>query len=644
LQGENRILLGTDQISQLFREAVLAREDSRFYQHHGVDLIGIGRALVSDFSGHKLWQGGSTITQQLARNSFDLGGRTLSRKILEAFVATRIDLSLPKEQILTDYVNRIYFGSGYYGLETASRAYFGKPAAKLNLPEAATLAGLIRSPNRYSPLNNPAGAIKQRNEVLDRMAELHKLSPDQLANAKATPLKVAEHRPATNQQNYAVDALYRELQTLVSQDAIDSGGLRIYSTLDPNLQQTAENAVEACISQIEHNPGYRHPIRSSVESSEDQDRTNYLQGAVLVMDNRSGAIRALVGGRSYHESKYNRALQAVRPVGSTFKPFIYAAAYMHGFFPGMLINDGPIQPNELPSAPNWNPTNSDHSNRGMLPLRDGLILSRNTMTIRVGERVGLGTVRDLAKKLEVARSIPPLPSTYLGSFGTTVKEITAAYSVFPAGGVHREPYLIDRIDDQDGNVIYQAHPAAKEVLNPSIAWMVSQTLRGVLERGTGASVKSLGFDKIAAGKTGTTDDVKDAWFVGYTNTLTCGVWVGFDQPETIEQKGYGATLALPIWAKIIEKAPKQRYPDGEFPAPEPLVQVRLCAVSNQLATDRCESAGTSYEISLPQSLCPKQQCTVHRGSVLPRLLDDRERDQSLPSRIFRVFRNLFGEK
>jgi penicillin-binding protein 1A len=644
LYGENRILLESNQISPLFKKALLAREDARFFEHHGIDFVGVFRALGSNLMHFTLLQGGSTITQQLARNSFDLGGKTFSRKILEAFVALRIEQSFTKDQILDFYTNRIYFGSGYYGLETASQAYFGKPAANVNLAEAATLAGLIRSPNRYSPQKNPNGATIQRNEVLDRMVELNMITASEAETAKSTVLKTANKRTSVPQQNYAMDALYRELEGIVSQDEIDAGGLRIYTTLDPVLQQAAESSVESWLQQVEKRTDYKHPRKSGYT---DADRaaeapTAYLQGSTIVLDNRSGGIRALVGGRDFRDSKFNRALQASRPIGSTFKPFVYAAAYGQGLFPGTLISDDPLQLGEVRTAPRWAPNNSDGTNRGQLPARDGLIFSRNTMTVRVGEKATLDKVQALANLAGFGSDIPKVPAIYLGAFGSTVKDVTAAYSALAGGGVRREPYLIERIDDQDGNIIYQAHPQQRQILSPAIAWMVAQTLRGVIERGTAASAKSLGLDRIAAGKTGTTDEYKDAWFVGFTNSLTCGVWVGFDQPQTIEQKGYGATLALPIWVRIMEKAPRQQYPDGEFPAPEKLVQVQLCSVSNQLATADCQAAGTAYQIALPQSMCPQQGCLVHQGRLLNPDEEPPRNQGNFPQRFFRSLQNLFG--
>ncbi len=644
LYGENRILVNVNQVAPLFKKALLAREDSRFYEHHGVDVVGVSRAFTSNLSHFTLLQGGSTITQQLARNSFDLGKRDLSRKILEAFMACRIELTFSKDEILDYYVNRIYFGSGYYGLEAAARAYFGKSASQVNLAEAATLAGLIRSPNRYSPINNATGAVAQRNEVLDRMAELGYVSSSEAAAARATPLKIAGKKSSVPQQNYAMDALYRELQGIVSQDEIDSGGLKIYTTLDPALQLAADSAVDSCLTQIEDKADYKHPRKSAFTDADraNEEATPYLQGAALVIDNHTGGIRAIVGGRDYKDSKFNRALQATRSVGSTAKPFIYAAAYESGLFPGSQISDNPIRPGEVTEAPRWNPANSDGSSRGILPLRDGLIFSRNTMTIRVGEHVGLGKIQSLLTETGLSNNIPKFPSIYLGAFGSTLKDVTAAYSAFPSGGVRREPYLIERIDDKEGHVLYQARPVQRQILKPAISWMVAETLQGVLSRGTAASAKSLGLDRTAAGKTGTTDEYRDAWFIGFTNSLTCGVWVGFDQPQTIEQRGYGAALALPIWVRVMEKTSKTKYPDGDFPPPEPVVQAELCSVSNEIATDECRSAGTAYQISLPQSISPSQSCQVHRGEPInpnPQPADNRG---DLKQRFLDSLKHLFG--
>jgi len=326
LAGANRLKVSLNEVSPLFIAAVLAREDSRFYEHKGIDWRGILRALVRDILSGSAKEGASSITQQLARNSLPLGGRTISRKLLEAMVALRIERQFTKQQILELYVNRIYFGNGCYGVETASQSYFGKSAAQLNLPEAALLAGLIRGPNRFSPLKNPEGAAEQRNVVLDRLVALKKLSPAQAEEAKRAKISTHPKRLPFIQENYAMDAVQRDLNGLLTQDQIDDGGLSIYTTLDPAVQSAAQQALETKLTNIEHQSNIHHPIKKNTptpENGEGDSSMPYLQGAVVVIDNPSGGIRALVGGRDYAQSKFNRArAPSKRQVGSAFKPFV----------------------------------------------------------------------------------------------------------------------------------------------------------------------------------------------------------------------------------------------------------------------------------------------------------------------------------
>src|SRR3989454_11291821 len=363
LAGANRLKVSLSEVSPILSAALLPREDARFYEHKGIDWRGILRALVHDILSGSAKEGASSITQQLARNSLPLGGRTISRKVLEAMVALRIERQFTKQQILELYVNRIYFGAGCYGVETASQAYFGKSASKLNLPEAALLAGLIRSPNRFSPLKNPEGAAMQRNAVLDRMVQLKKLSPEQAEPAKMAKITPHPRHLSFIQENYAMDAVQRDLNLLLTQDQIDNGGLFIYTTLDPAVQNAAQQALETQLTKIEHQSNFHHPLKASYrppESGEGDSSMPYLEGAVVTIDNASGGIRALVGGRDYAQSKFNRARAPTnRQVGSAFKPFVYTIAFTHGLLPGASISDGPIQPGEIEGAGNWSPGNSD---------------------------------------------------------------------------------------------------------------------------------------------------------------------------------------------------------------------------------------------------------------------------------------------
>jgi penicillin-binding protein 1A len=649
LAGANRLKVSLSEVSPFFIAAVLAREDTRFYQHKGVDWRGILRALVRDILSASAKEGASSITQQLARNSLPLGGRTISRKLLEAMVAFRIERQFTKQQILELYVNRIYFGNGCYGIETASQAYFGKSASKLNLPEAALLAGLIRSPNRFSPLKNPEGARIQRDAVLDRMVALKKLSPAQAEEAKQAKITPHPKRMPFIQENYAMDAVQRDLNMLLTQDQIDNGGLSIYTTLDPAVQNATQQALETQLTKIEHQSNFHHPLKATYqvpENGEGDSAMPYLEGAVVVIDNASGGIRALAGGRDYAQSKFNRALApANRQVGSAFKPFVYTIAFSHGLLPGAGISDGPIRPGEVEGAGNWSPGNSDGTYGGIFPCSYGLINSRNTMSVRVGQFAGLDAVQKVANTLGVSQNIPHGPAIYIGSFETNLKDLTAAYSVFPNAGVRKQAYIIERIDNQQHKPIYLAAHISAPALDPSAAWMASQLMEDVLTRGTASSARSsLGFRLPAAGKTGTTNDYKDAWFLGYTSTLTCGVWVGFDQPTTIVSRGYGAALALPVWTQVMNKA-AQHYPPQPLQPTMPIQHATVCSISNQLATTGCMAAGSAYDIDLPADKVPTAACQVHGGQQWPFAQQFQglpQKAATFPGRFFRSFRRLFG--
>ncbi|HEY5036000.1 MAG TPA: transglycosylase domain-containing protein, partial [Chthoniobacterales bacterium] len=647
LAGANRLKVPLNQVSPFFIKALLAREDARFYEHGAIDWHGVARAVVRDLTTLSAKEGASSITQQLARNSLPLGGRNLSRKLLEAMVAMRIERNLTKNQILELYVNRIYFGSGCYGIETASQAYFGKDASKLDLSEAAVLAGLIRSPNRFSPLKNPQGAIVQRNTVLDRMRELNKITAAQEAAAKREKLNSHPHRLTLIQENYAMDAVQRDLNLLLTQDQIDNGGLFIYTTLDPVVQKAASAVLDSQLTKIEHEPGFHHPLKSQYRPSpnEPDSAMPYLEGALVAIDNNSGGIRALVGGRDYAQSKFNRALPpAERQIGSSFKPFVYTLAFMHGLLPGAAISDGPIRPGEIQGAGNWSPGNSDGRFGGIMPVSYGLIHSRNTMSVRVGEFAGLDDTQRTATTLGLGKDIPHGAAIYIGSFESDLKDLTAAYTVFPNAGIRKQAYIIERIDDPDHKPIYRAAHLTIPALDPGAAWMTTELMEKVMTQGTAASSRSLGFNLPAAGKTGTTNDFKDAWFLGFTSSLTCGVWVGFDRPTTIIPHGYGAALALPIWTQVMNKA-SQRYPAEPLQPTVTLQHVTVCSISNALATSGCVAAGTAYDIDLPVSEVPHGYCQVHGGT--PTLLGQRieqfgRKVQQAPRSIMESFRHFFG--
>ncbi len=578
MQGENRVPVSLGNVSPLFIASLLAREDTRFFSHGGVDPMGLARAVVRTAQGKQ--QGGSTLTQQLARNSFDeLGQRkSIDRKLLEVFVSRRIEGAYSKEQILEHYVNRIYFGSGVYGIEMASKAYFGKSAAQLTLSEAAMIAGIIRAPTRASPFSNHKRAVAERDMVLERLLnsdcdwirEKYGITTETIAATKKAPLKIVAAKRLTTQENYAMDAVMRDLEILLDDEQQAQGGLRIYTTIDPVLQDEAQKALDRQLTKIEARPGYAHFKKAAFtdEMRQNEQATDYLQGALIVLDNRSGALRALVGGRDYRESKFNRALDSKRQIGSTFKPFVYAAAFEKGLSPWTQISDGPIAPGEIPSAPTWTPDNSDDKYGGLLPAEDGLIRSRNTMTVRVGERAGLEAVQKTANAAGLDE-MPLSAGAYIGTFGATLKELATAYSVLVNDGMKRQSYIIERIDNAEGEVIYRASHVKFQALPADVTRTTTSVLAKVFDRGTAAAARDLGWKNPAAGKTGTTNDYHDAWFIGYTTSLTCGVWIGLDKPATIVPRGYGATLALPVWVDVMKRATLDRYPAQAFKPAEP---------------------------------------------------------------------------
>ena len=648
LQGENRVVVKLGEVSPNFVKALLAREDARFYQHRGVDPIGIARAVLRNVTHGSAKEGASTLTQQLARNSYPqgLGSRkSIHRKLLEAFVAARIEQNFSKDEILEAYVNRIYFGATVYGIETASQTYFGKPAAQLSVGESALIAGIIRAPSHFSPFKNLKGALAQRDVVLARMTKLGKIEEGEADRAREESVKMAKRRPFAAQENYAMDLVIRELDELLTDAQKENGGMKIYTTIDPGLQKKAEETLDAELRKIEARPGYKHPKKADFTAAAKaaQAAPPYLQGALVVIDNASGGIRALVGGRDFSESQYNRAIAspATRQVCSTFKPIVYAAAFEKGMLPGSLIDDGPIGRGEIRGAANWTPGNSDGKYGGNLRAEEGLIHSRNTMSVRVGEWAGLDEVAKVAAALGL-EGVPKLPAAYLGVMEANVLEVTSAYAVFANHGMRRQRYIIERIDDANGETIYRAAHIQTRALDPAVSWMVTGALTKVLERGTATSAQKMGFTQPAAGKTGTNDDYHDAWFVGYTTSLTCGVWVGLDRPETIMARGYGSTLALPVWVGVMSAASPQRYPARAFQSPVPLRRVSVCAISNALATAGCERAGTAYDAEIPETRVPRDRCELHEGGVLADAPREPEPKRSVPQSIFRSFKKFFG--
>ncbi len=624
MHGENRIIVPLSEVSTFFVKALLAREDSRFYDHGGIDYKGVLRATIRNIKDMRVVQGASTLTMQLARNSYpDLDDRSIHRKLVEMMLARRIEKACSKEQIIEHYVNRIFYGPGIYGVQRASQVLFGKHASQLNLSEAAMIAGIIRSPVRFSPFRNYEGALKERDTVLKRMLETKVITPEEELTARYADIALHAQPAFQSQGGYALDAVRRDLDLILEQHEIEDGGLQVFTTLNKALQDVADESVEKRLAAVEKLKGYLHPKKADFDKTWDGTQeitsTPYLQGALMMLDNQTGGILAVVGGRDYRHSKYNRATQGERQIGSTVKPFVYAAGIAAGFMPGTLINDAPIQPGEIDHAdPNWSPQNSDSKFLGLATVTDGLVKSRNTMTVRLGNYAGLDRVIDLLTNAGFGKPAERTPQIFIGNLGGNPRQLTSAMSIFPNQGLRRRPFLIDRIVDKAGNIIYQTPVLESEVITPSVAHLMRHILAQVIDRGTAASLRSeYGFKEPGGGKTGTTNDYKDAWFAGYTDRVTCGVWVGLDKPQTIVDEGYGGKLSLPIWADVMKKAIALGYKTEVPKVTLPLSRVSLCRVSSQLATDGCGRAGTAYEDALPYDLVPQNFCMEHQGYAAP---------------------------
>jgi membrane peptidoglycan carboxypeptidase len=643
IHGEKRDVIALNQVSDTFRKAIIAREDERFYKHGAVDPIGIVRALTKNFQGKR--EGASTITQQLASDVFQLklaenrkaetdpekrkpsSGRKslpklIDRKLLEIAIAVRIEASMKKEDILQAYLNSINWGRQIRGIEEASRIYFEKHASELTLSESAMLAGIVRGPDAFNPFKDMDAALRERDTTLDRMVEAEMITRAEADAAKKDKPDVRPEKRRKIQESYAMDEIRRDLEIILEKENIELGGLTISTTIDNRIQKKAEEALEQRLRSVEKQPGYSHVTRAAWQKMPEIKRgeSNYLQGSVVVFENQTGAALAVVGGRDATESRFNRAKHAERQIGSIFKPFVYLAAFDQGLRPNTMISDGPIARGEIKGAPaNWHPQNSDNTFGGMQPVSYGLIRSRNTMSLRVGNFAGMDRVKDVAQKVGFSQDFPSSPASYLGAWEATPWQVASAYTVFPNDGQRYKPFLIREIRDRDGNILYAPHTISYQATRAGSAWAVSRILNEVTTRGTAASVKRLGFDKPCAGKTGTTNDFKDAWFTGYTSSLTCTVWVGLDNPEKIVQGGYGGTLALPVWVEVMKTADKLGYKAGDIHKKTALVEVRLCRQSGKRATIGCLAAKTAYTDDVPVDIVPAANdfCPIHPVRAIP---------------------------
>jgi penicillin-binding protein 1A len=648
---ENRETVPYEQLPRDLINAVVAVEDNKFYQHGGYDLSGIVRAALRNFTAGHVRQGASTITQQLARNSFSLKERTFRRKLLEIILSKRIEERFGKQKIMELYLNRIYFGAGLYGAEAASRGYFGKPAKEMTLSECATLAGLIKSPNRLSPWSDRNGSRDARNVALARMRDLGFISRERCEVAQAEEIVIGSRQSAQG-QTYAVDYIRQQVIAAVGWDRAMNEGYRIHTTIDAELQRVGEESLRKHLTEAEQHPGYSHPTyevwanryRSAKQLAVPNVATapDYLQGALIALDNQTAGILALIGGRDFEHNQYDRALQARRPAGTAIKPLVYAAAFENGLFPGSLVDDSALDNRAVMIGGTtgilgeWGPETEDNRYEGSITAREALVKSKNGATVRLGMTVGVDPVLQLCKAAGIKSPLRPFPATFLGSSEITLAELALAYTIFPNGGWRpNAPHILDRIEEKDGTVVWESPKdrTRQTVVKPETAYEVHSCLVEALGSGTGrAAREKFGLQKFpAAGKTGTAYDFTDALFAGYDSSITCAVWAGFDKPQRIFRGAFGGEIALPIWVDVMNAA-NERYPAKETPEPKGIQKAEICLRSGLLATDKCydsvKSASgetvrkrTTYVELATSAQMPTEPCSVH-GEARTRLVRD----------------------
>ncbi len=651
---QNRRPVTLDQVSNNFVNALLAAEDSRFYEHQGIDVYGVMRAVYYAIRSKELNQGASTITQQLARQTFELKDRTISRKVTEMILAHRIEKEIGnKQKILELYLNRIYFGSGYYGIASASEGYFGKDPLRLSVVEGATLAAAIPNPYHRSPRSFPETSQRWRNHVLNRMAAEGYIDNDARDRAQKTAVTTIAKGNITGKSAYVYEKVRQEVIDLLGYEAVSKGGFLIHTTIDGDIQHFAESSLQDQLDIIEKHPNFDHPTRADYKAkkaafreSATPDQTfpapSYLQGALLMLDNRTGAIIASVGGRDFNDSMFDRTSQGRRPTGTAFKPFVYAAAFEAGFFPGTLVDDTPMDARKVMIGGTtgilgeWGPESFENTYENRITARRALAKSKNSASVRIGQKIGTETVVNLATEagLTFNGDLQKFNATFLGRNPNSPDELALAYTIFPNNGRRADKtFIISNIKDTTGNLIYSPRITMKDapVIDRYTAYQINSILTDTFEYGTGKKARQeygLG-DFPVAGKTGTEYNFTDNWFVGYTSEVTCVIWAGFDSTKTIyssdTEGAFSSDTVLPVWSKVMNAAAETFEPRAFLPPPDS-EQVEICLKSGELAADRCyetkESADgiasqvrcTYVEYLRPGETNLESTCSIHGGS------------------------------
>jgi penicillin-binding protein 1A len=573
---EKREIVSLDRIPHHLVQAFIAGEDARFFQHKGLDYMAILRAFSKNIFSGEIVQGGSTITQQVVKSLLLSPEKSLIRKIREAILSFKIEKYLSKEEILFLYLNQIYLGNGAYGIGTAAETYFGKSVDELNLAESALLAGLPQAPSKYSPYHHPEQARRRQAYILNRMVEQGFISNDEFTKALQIPINIrSKQNPFIEKAPYFVEHVRRYIEEKYGKEALLNKGFQVYTTVDIDFQGMAQEAVESGLKEIEK--------RQKYQSS---DFPFTLEGSLICFDLETGYVKALVGGRDFKKSQFNRAIQAKRQTGSAFKPIVYASALDKGYTPASVIVDAPVIFEW--GDQRWKPKNFEEKFFGPITLRNALTHSVNIATVKIAQNIGIDYIKDYAQKLGISLPFQNNLSMALGSSSISLYELTKAYAIFANQGNTFRPIFIKKILDRNGNLLeenlplsYPKEPSNEElILSSQTAYLMTNLLEGVVRNGTGQRAKALG--RPVAAKTGTTDQFLDAWFIGYTPEFITGVWVGFDEEKSIGENETGARAASPIWMNFMSKILKDR-PLKEFPVPEGIEFMKINPKTGQIS-------------------------------------------------------------
>ncbi len=604
---ENRILIPLDSIPEKIIQAFIAVEDQAFYSHWGLNIKRIFAAALANIKAEGIVQGGSTITQQLARTLFLKKEPTIIRKIKEAILAIDIERRFSKEEILYFYLNSVYFGEGAYGVQAAAQTYFGKDIRDCSLGEISLLVGLVRLPAKYSPRTDLEKTLRRRALVLKAMYEMNFITKNEMEEALREPVNLAPKKLPVFKAPYFTEEVRRWLIETFGPDLVYKEGISVYTTLDYRLQEIAEKAVENGLAKLEENYFFPYPYKKyKGMKQEELDVIKYLQGALVAIDPHSGKVLAMVGGRDFSQSQFNRATQALRQPGSAFKVFVYTAAIDNNIPPSELLLDAPIVTEA--GGEIYKPENYDGKFHGFTTMQEALHFSYNLCAVRTIMRIGPYTVQEYAKRMGIRSKIRPFISLALGACEVNLLELTSAYSTLPNQGIWVRPYLVEKIVDRDNKEIWVNVDYREEAISPQTAYVVTHMMMGVMDYGTGLPARASGFKLTSAGKTGTTNEYTDAWFIGFTPDLICGVWVGFDDHRRIGKGMTGSRVAVPVWTNFMLDALDQNI-NKSFPVPSGVVSRPVCLESGELATSNCPNSIIMAFIAGTQ---PQKSCHIHK--------------------------------